>query len=68
MFLHDAVGQGQAQPGAFADWLGGDEGVEDALQVFFRVAIFPLVKSFESVEISVALSAIGVYSCVCGIC
>jgi len=34
MLLHDAIGKRQAEPGALADRLGGEERLEDASQVF----------------------------------
>ena len=36
MFLDDRVGERQAEPGALADFLGGEEGVEDARLVLRR--------------------------------
>jgi hypothetical protein len=34
VLFHQSVADGQAQPGALAHLLGGEEGVEDAAQVF----------------------------------
>ena len=39
MFLHDAVADAESQPRAFADALGGVEGIEDALGIFDSGAI-----------------------------
>jgi hypothetical protein len=39
MLLDDAVGQRQSQPGPAADRLGGEEGFEDAVDVFRRDAV-----------------------------
>src|ERR1017187_5595331 len=38
MFFDEAVAQAQAEAGAFADFLGGEKRVEDALQIFRRNA------------------------------
>src|ERR1700677_349862 len=45
MFLDDAVGEAQAQAGAFADGFGGEEGVEDFGQVFRRNAWAVVLKT-----------------------
>ena len=39
MFLDDAITDAQAEAGAFADFFGGEEGIEDAVGVGDAVAV-----------------------------
>ena len=60
MFLHDAVGQRQSQPGALAHRLGGEERVENAgevlgLQCLCRYRQFPPTRSSPSCPVRMVM-------------